>query len=440
MKLLVVASNYPSSVRPIAASFNERTVAALQDLCEETRVLAPRPYAPPVLSSFHPRWKTYREIPSYEVRNNVVVYRPAYPQLPKITVSFCIDGAAFLWCRRIGQRLHRAVGFDAILSFDLLGAGGIAWKIGRDLEIPAVGWAIGNDVRVKASSAQGRAVARALQRLDLVFYQSQELLDVAATSFFAAARNGGSLDRHIVIARGIPQPPQLQKKSIRHRVRQQLGVSETHVLVVYIGRIVKEKGIYELSEAVLQAAEHNPKIRCAIIGSDPGFDETELLMTRLYNRPGFDKIITLVPACGPDRVWHYLCAADIFAFTSYREGMPNSLLEAMSMEVPAVAFSIPPVLEIESDTGALVLVPPFDSKLFSQALLRLAGSAAERARIGEAGKREVLNRYTIQKNTRLVFNHLQNLVGSWRPSYRSYSTPTATHKIQVSSAEASRQF
>jgi glycosyltransferase involved in cell wall biosynthesis len=120
--------------------------------------------------------------------------------------------------------------------------------------------------------------------------------------------------------------------------------------------------------------------------------------------------------------------------------MPNSLLEAMSMEVPAVAFSIPPVLEIESDTGALVLVPPFDSKLFSQALLRLAGSAAERARIGEAGKREVLNRYTIQKNTRLVFNHLQNLVGSWRPSYRSYSTPTATHKIQVSSAEASRQF
>lgn len=421
----------------MAASFNERSVVALQDLCEETRVLAPRPYAPPVLSSFHRRWKTYRDIPSYELRNNVAVYRPAYLQLPKMTGSFCIDGGAFLWCRRIAQRLHRLVGFDAILSFDLLGAGVIAWKIGRDLGIPAAGWATGDDVRVKVSSAQGRAVAQSLKRLDLVFYQSQELLDVAATSFFAAPGNDSSLDRHIVIARGIPQPPQLQKHSIRHRVRQEIGVSETDVLVVYVGRIVREKGIYELSEAVLRAAEHNPKICCAIIGSDPGFDETELLVARLYNRPGIDKIITLVPTCGPDRVWHYLCAADIFAFTSYREGMPNSLLEAMSMGVPAVAFSIPPVVEIESDTGALVLVPPFDSKLFSEALLRLAASAAERARIGEAGKREVLNRYMIRKNTNLAFNHLQGLVGSWRPSYAAYSQPAATPKVQTSSAEAS---
>jgi teichuronic acid biosynthesis glycosyltransferase TuaC len=420
----------------MAASFNERSVIALQELCEETRVLVPRPYAPPVLSSFHPRWKAYRDIPSYELRNNVAVYRPAYPQLPKMTASFCIDGGAFLWCRRIAQRLHRLVGFDAILSFDLLGAGGIAWKIGRDLEIPAVGWAIGNDVRVKVSSAQGRAVARALKRLDLVFYQSRELLDVATTSFFAAPRNDNSLNRHIVMARGIPEPPQLQKHSIRHRVRQQLGVSETNVLVVYIGRIVREKGIHELSEAVLRAAEHNPKIRCAIIGSDSDFDETELLVARLYNRPGMDKIITLVPACGPDRVWDYLCAADIFAFTSYREGMPNSLLEAMAMGVPAVAFSIPPVLEIESDTGALVLVPPFDSKLFSEALLHLAASPAERTRIGAAGKREVLNRYMIRKTTNLAFNHLQSLVGSWRPSYASYSPPAATPKIQTSSAEA----
>src|SRR5262245_22151663 len=354
-----------------------------------------------------------------------------------MTGSFCIDGAAFFWCRRVAQHLHRLVGFDAILSFDLLGAGGIAWKIGRDLEIPAAGWATGDDVRVKASSAQGRAVARALNRLDLVFYQSQELLDVATASFFAAARKN-SPDRHIVLARGIPQPPQLQKDSIRHRVRQQLGVSETDVLVVYIGRIVRGKGIYELSEAVLRAAEHNAKIRCAIVGSDPGFDETELLVARLYNRPAIDKLITLVPTCSPDKILDFLCAADIFAFTSYREGMPNSLLEAMSMGVPAVAFSIPPVVEIESATGALVLVPPFDSKRFSEALLRLAASAAERARIGEAGKREVLNRYMIRKNTDLAFNHLQSLVGSWRASHASYSPPAVTPEIHVSSVEADR--
>jgi glycosyltransferase involved in cell wall biosynthesis len=38
----------------------------------------------------------------------------------------------------------------------------------------------------------------------------------------------------------------------------------------------------------------------------------------------------------------------MFAFTSHHEGMPNSLLEAMAMGVPAIAFAIPPVVELEA--------------------------------------------------------------------------------------------
>ena len=78
--------------------------------------------------------------------------------------------------------------------------------------------------------------------------------------------------------------------------------------------------------------------------------------------------------------------------------MPNSLLEAMSMEVPAVAFAIPPVAEVEAGLGAPCLIPPFDSRLFGKTILRLANSPAERRRIAQIGSARVRDHYMTRKN------------------------------------------
>ena len=87
MKVLVLAQNYPYTSHPLAATFNERSVKALRDLCDGVEVLVPRPYAPPVLSALVPRWQVYAQIPAYEMRQGIPVYRPAHPQ-----------------CRALGER------------------------------------------------------------------------------------------------------------------------------------------------------------------------------------------------------------------------------------------------------------------------------------------------------------------------------------------------
>jgi teichuronic acid biosynthesis glycosyltransferase TuaC len=435
MKLLVIPSNYPHPLRPFAANFNQRIVEAMKSLCKHLEVLAPRPYAPLLLSSFVQRWKAYNHIPEFEIREGISVRRPAYPQLPRLGGAYWMDYAAFLWSREVAREMHRRVCFDAILALDLLGVGCMAWRIGHDLGIPVSAWLFGTDARVPEASSHGRAVARALRHSDVVFYQSHELLDKVVGLLKSSPRQMWS-DRHVVLPHGIPFPPVLAKSKIRRRIRKRWGVADEQLLVLSVGRICRDKGIFELLNAIELATTKDSKICCVAVGSSPAFDETRAVKKTLDEMTGIGQKIKLFPAVPPEEVWECLCAADIFAFTSHHEGMPNSLLEAMAMGVPAIAFSIPPVLEIESNTGALVLVPPFDSKLFAEALLRLAASPAERARIGAAGKREVLNRYMIRKNTYLAFNHLQSLVGSWRPSYASYSAPTATAKIQTSSAEA----
>jgi glycosyltransferase involved in cell wall biosynthesis len=172
--------------------------------------------------------------------------------------------------------------------------------------------------------------------------------------------------------------------------------------------MVREKGLIELLDAVALAASHNSKIVCVIVGSHQGFDETHAIRKKLYESAVLQERVQLLPACTPDQVWEYLCAADIFAFPSHQrfEGMPNSLLEAMVSGVPAIAFAIPPVLELEAGSGALMTVPPFDASLFAQAILRLAASPQEREQMGKRGATRVRENFLLEKNMAQVLQRL----------------------------------
>ena len=217
-------------------------------------------------------------------------------------------------------------------------------------------------------------------------------------------------DQHLVLSRGIPMPPSLPLEAVRYHIRQEWGVAEDHILVLSIGRIFREKGVFELMRAVALAAAKNPKISCVLVGSSPAFDETRAVQKTLDEIPDLRRHIKLLPACPADKVWEYLCAADIFAFTSYAEGMPNSLLEALAMGVPAVAFAIPPVVEIEAGTGGLLLVPPWDATLFAQALGSLAAAPDQRARMGAIGSTQVLERFMVHTNTARALDRLRQMV------------------------------
>lgn len=400
MKVLVLAQNYPYAGRPTAASFNERSVTVLREMCDGVEVLVPRPYAPPVIASLVPRWKVHAGIPAYEVRHGIPVYRPAYPQLPRVGGAFCVDQAAFLWCRRVAERMHRRMCFDVILSFDISAVGGIAWRLGRLFGIPASGWVTG-----KTPAASLKVVKRALKNLDMVFYQSHELLDHAAY-LLGIARSEISRDQHSVLPRGIPSPPPFPKDAIRQRIRREWGIRDDQVLVLNIGRISHDKGSFDLLHAMALAAARDPRITCVIVGSSPDFDETTAVQQALDETPELQHKIKLLPACPPDTVWECLCAADIFAFTSHHEGMPNSLLEAMSIGVPAIAFAIPPVVELEAGSGGLLLVPPLDVASFAAAIVHLAAASDDRLRIGERGKNQVMERFMVRKNLAIALERL----------------------------------
>jgi glycosyltransferase involved in cell wall biosynthesis len=217
-------------------------------------------------------------------------------------------------------------------------------------------------------------------------------------------------ERHVILPRGIPEPPSLATKEVRDRLRRALRITSDQIVILYVGRLVREKGVFELIEAISVASGLDSRIICVMVGSEPAFDETINLHKLLMKNPNLQRCVQILPSCYPDKVWEYLSAADIFAFPSHEEGMPNSLLEAMVMRVPAIAFAIPPVLEIDDGTGSIALVPPLDSSLFAQSILRLATISTQRLQMAESGRAQIIDRFMVRKNMAEAFRRLTNLV------------------------------
>lgn len=410
VNLLLVFANYPHPAAEWVGAPNEHSTLALQKSVRNLEVLAPRPYAPRWLS-INDRWKAYARIPNGNVRRGIRIHRPAFPVVPKILQAFWPSRAAFWFSRRLVRKRHLEVGFDAILSFDLALTGELAWRLGRDLGIPACGWATGSDIRANAHSGAGRSVRGALQKLDMVFYQSNELKALGA-ELLATIPDALPPEKHIVQPRGIIGPEALPGEEVRHAVRSSLGLSEDQIVILYLGRIVRGKGLFELVDRFVHCAKERPDLALLLVGSRPGYDDMPELHQKIRSLHAMDGRIQILPGCPPGQIWEYFRAADMFAFPSFREGMPNALLEAMVAGLPAIAFSIPAVQEITRFGRGLVEVRAHDFLGFGEAILALARDPSLRREIGEGGRSIVRAHFSQHKSMRAVIEHIQKLTAS----------------------------
>lgn len=174
----------------------------------------------------------------------------------------------------------------------------------------------------------------------------------------------------------------------RAAIRAGLGAAEGDCVVIAVSRLVRHKGYPEL----LQAMEATPGCRLWIVGDRLPSDHGEAL------EPAFARAAA---ALGPrllrlgyrDDVPRLLAAADVFCLPSHFEGLPMSVIEAMLTGLPVVATDIrgPREQVVPGQTG--LLVPPGEVEPLAAALSRLAGDAALRARMGEAGRARALARF-----------------------------------------------
>jgi colanic acid/amylovoran biosynthesis glycosyltransferase len=165
--------------------------------------------------------------------------------------------------------------------------------------------------------------------------------------------------------------------------------------IFYVGRLAPVKGVHVLIAAVDCLLKEGRDVRLRVIGDGPDRWKLEADVKRrdLNSRVVFEGQIHT------DQVRVLLKEADVFALSSFAEGVPVVLMEAMSMMIPCVAPQIGGIPELIRNGIEGLLVPPSNHEELARAIALLMEDPTLRRRLGEAGRKQVLERYNLSHNT-----------------------------------------
>jgi glycosyltransferase involved in cell wall biosynthesis len=180
--------------------------------------------------------------------------------------------------------------------------------------------------------------------------------------------------------------------------------------VLAVGRLVEKKGFGVLMEAAARMrSEGAPLTKVTIAGDGP---LREALQAEIVDL-GLEEVVELVGWTDPDNVRELLERADLLAMPSTiasdgdRDSMPVVVKEALAMEVPVVASREVGLPELVStDWGRLV--PPRDPQALADGITEMLSlSAEERIQMGRAGRRFVVEKASVRRET----ERLTSLIG-----------------------------
>jgi glycosyltransferase involved in cell wall biosynthesis len=158
----------------------------------------------------------------------------------------------------------------------------------------------------------------------------------------------------------------------RRQARQRLGIKDSDLVFLFVGRIKRDKGIPELLAAFGALRREAPQCYLMLVGPD----EDGLLP---------DQKDAHIHATGfSDQVESHMVAADVICLPSHREGFGTVLIEAAACGIPAIASRIYGVTDAVIDDTTGLLHPSGDSEALKSAMLRMVLDTPLRLRLGEA--------------------------------------------------------
>lgn len=158
---------------------------------------------------------------------------------------------------------------------------------------------------------------------------------------------------------------------------------------VFVGRLVRDKGINELVAAFERLNGEIPATRLLLVGRyepdlDPLADET-------VDNINSNLAIEAVGSRADVRPW--LAAADVFVFPSYREGFPNVVIEAGAMSLPSIVTDINGSREIIIEGRNGTVIPPHDADALYRAMRSMYDDREKTAAMSAEARPLVATRY-----------------------------------------------
>lgn len=181
--------------------------------------------------------------------------------------------------------------------------------------------------------------------------------------------------------------PVLITSEDKETLRNRLKIDETEFIFIFIGRLVKDKGINELIDAFVKTSTQ----KCKLLLVGPYENELDPLL------PTTKQIIEsnpdIITVGYQEDVRPYLAISNCLVFPSYREGFPNVVMQAGAMGLPSIVTNINGCNEIiiEGENG--MIIPVKDVSALSEAMNFVLDNPVELNRMASNARPLIVNRY-----------------------------------------------
>jgi glycosyltransferase involved in cell wall biosynthesis len=194
----------------------------------------------------------------------------------------------------------------------------------------------------------------------------------------------------------------------KEQLKKSLNIDPSTKVLLFVGRVTREKGVFELIDAVhlLLKASHN--VVLLIVGPFELYNEEEI--RHHAQKHCGNKVIF---AGFQDRPEDFMAISDLLCLPSYREGFGTVVIEAAAMELPVVGTKIYGLTDAVVDGVTGILIEPKNSSQLFEALNRLLSDNELRLEMGLQAKKRAINDFDIKNfNTLLIQEYLKLIKNS----------------------------
>jgi glycosyltransferase involved in cell wall biosynthesis len=199
-----------------------------------------------------------------------------------------------------------------------------------------------------------------------------------------------------------------RSKEIEERgkgIRSILKIPDSAFVWLFIGRLVGDKGVHELVEAFSKIQKNHERHFLILVGSfedeKDGINRTTKMQIQEHEH--------IISAGFQEDVRPWLQLSNVFVFPSYREGFPNVVLQAQSMELPCIVSDINGCNEIVVDGYNGIIVPLRDAKALEEAMTQYIESPGLVELNKSKTRKSVLKKYNRLKLWTALLNEYKKL-------------------------------
>lgn len=201
--------------------------------------------------------------------------------------------------------------------------------------------------------------------------------------------HGVSKERIVLLGHGI-DPAEFETTATKESSRKQFNMGPKDVVVTYLGRIHKIKGLDMLVDAISMVKD--PSVKFVIAGSDDGY--LPELKKRMHEKNLTTRIMLLGTMFGEQKA-RLFKASDIFVYPSYSEGFSLGILEAAATGLPLIITEGCHFEEVRTNQAGII-VRPLAKEIFN-ATMKLVSNTALRKKYGQNARKLIESQYSMNK-------------------------------------------